>query len=122
MLFHSRSFLLRDDQTVSDFRGVDRDDAKSILSGATNAVGSINPVKDFRDMLARRDIDLVDEAIAQMQTRITQLINDSIRDQFYPKAVDCLAALREGCIKVFPFTFQSIPSSCFFLCSCCQNV
>lgn len=96
LFFHGHNFL-----TITRFH------QQSILSGATNAVGSINPVKDFRDMLARRDVDLVDDAIAQMQTRITQLINDSIRDQFYPKAVDCLSALRDGCIKVLFFIFLS---------------
>ena len=31
-------------------------------------------VQDFKDMLSRRDVDLVDKAIEQMKTRITQLV------------------------------------------------
>jgi ATP-dependent DNA helicase 2 subunit 2 len=34
-----------------------------------------------------------------MQNRIRQLINDSIRDQMYPKAIECLQALRAGAAK-----------------------
>ena len=34
-----------------------------------------------------------------MKGRISQLVNDSIRDQFYGKAMECLKALREGCMR-----------------------
>ena len=50
-------------------------------------------------MLARRDVDLVDKAIDQMKERIVSLVNDSIRDQLYPKALECLVALRNGCVQ-----------------------
>ena len=71
---------------------------KIVAFGITD-VGSITPVKDFHDMLNRRDVDLVDKAIEQMKERIQQLVNDSIKDQLYIKAIECLKALREGCIK-----------------------
>ncbi len=51
-------------------------------------------------MLSRRDVDLVEKAIQQMQDRINQLVNDSIRSQLYPKAIECLCALHNGCQKV----------------------
>lgn len=38
-------------------------------------------------------------AIEELQNRILQFINDSILDQLYSKALDCLIALREGCIQ-----------------------
>lgn len=38
--------------------------------------------------ISRRDVDLVDKAIEQMKSRIIQLVNDSIRDQFYGKAME----------------------------------
>jgi hypothetical protein len=73
---------------------------QTIVAGGTNEVGSVQPVKDFNDMLGRRDVDLVDKAIGEMEKRILQLVNDSIRDQFYAKALECLVALRHGCVKV----------------------
>lgn len=54
-------------------------------------------------MLNRRDVDLVEKALDGMKKRILQLINDSILTQLYHKALDCLRALREGCIQVFFF-------------------
>lgn len=92
---------------------------ETLMSTGCTDVGSINPVQDFqvtlaislllwqeinksmllKEMMARRDIDLVDKAIDQMKERILALVNDSIRDQLYPKALECLAALRKGCIQ-----------------------
>jgi len=71
----------------------------TIISSGISEVGSVNPIYNFRDMLARRDVDLVDKAIEQMKNRIVQLVNDSVRDQLYPKAIDCLQALRAGTIR-----------------------
>ena len=39
-------------------------------------------------------------ACEQMKKRILQLVTDSFGTQFYGKAMDCLKALREQCIKV----------------------
>lgn len=78
---------------------IDGSDLESILSGGVSSVGFINPVKDFEAILARRDIDLVDQAIEQMKARILQLVNDSIRDQLFKKALDCLVSLRKGCVR-----------------------
>jgi len=71
----------------------------TIISSGISEVGSVNPIYNFRDMLARRDVDLVDKAIEQMKNRIVQLVNDTVRDQLYPKAIDCLQALRAGTIR-----------------------
>ncbi|EFA77477.1 hypothetical protein PPL_12079 [Heterostelium album PN500] len=70
-----------------------------LVSGYVNEVGSINQVQNFKDMLARRDIDLVDKAISLMKQRIVQLVNDSLKDQFYQKALECVVELRRGSIK-----------------------
>ena len=35
-----------------------------------------------------------------MKERILQLVLDSFRDQFYPKALDCVKTLREEALKV----------------------
>ncbi len=53
----------------------------------------------FTLVCARRDVDLVDKAIEQMRARILQLVNDSVRDQLYPKALECMRALREGALQ-----------------------
>ena len=71
----------------------------SIIDGGTSDVGSIDPVKDFEKMISRRDVDLVDKAIEQMKERILQLLNDSVKDQLYPKAFGCVEALRVGCVQ-----------------------
>eukprot|EP00026_Physarum_polycephalum_P002636 Phypoly_transcript_02644.p1 GENE.Phypoly_transcript_02644~~Phypoly_transcript_02644.p1 ORF type:complete len:733 (-),score=115.46 Phypoly_transcript_02644:534-2660(-) len=71
---------------------------EKLVSIGTNDVGSINPVQDFKDMISRRDVDLVEKAVEQMKGRILQLVNDSINTQFYGKAIECLKALREGCL------------------------
>ena len=71
----------------------------AIIAGGVSDVGSIEPVKDFKQMIARRDVDLVDKAIEQMKERIQRLLNDSVKDQLYPKALDCMKALREGCVE-----------------------
>lgn len=70
-----------------------------LVSGGTYDVGHIHPAQDFRDMLARRDVDLVDKAISQMKERVIRLVDDSIRDQLYPKALECIRVLRQGCIQ-----------------------
>ena len=71
----------------------------AIIAGGVSDVGSIEPVKDFKQMIARRDVDLVDKAIEQMKERIQRLLNESVKDQLYPKALDCMKALREGCVQ-----------------------
>lgn len=71
----------------------------AIISAGVSEVGSVRPVQDFKNMIARRDVDLVDKAIEQMRARILQLVNDSVRDQLYPKALECLRALREGALQ-----------------------
>lgn len=50
-------------------------------------------------MLSRRDVDLVEKAIDGMKKKILQLVNDSLLNQYYPKAIECLNALRDGCIQ-----------------------
>ncbi|EGC29713.1 hypothetical protein DICPUDRAFT_158675 [Dictyostelium purpureum] len=70
-----------------------------LISGYVNEVGTINPVQNFKDMLNRRDVDLVDKAITLMKERIIQLVNDSLKEQYYQKAFECIKELRNGCIR-----------------------
>lgn len=72
---------------------------ESLISSGVSKVGSIHPVDDFKEMLARRDVDLVDTAIQGLEKIITELVNNSVLDQLYPKALDCMIALRAGCVQ-----------------------
>lgn len=63
-------------------------------------VGSLQPVKDFVAMLARRDSDeWVSKAIREMRKTITDLLDSSYKGNTYDKALDCLDALRKGCVE-----------------------
>ena len=54
---------------------------------------------DFAAMLQNRTQDLVPAAIEGMKIVISQLVEDSIGAAFYDRAIACLRALREGCVK-----------------------
>ena len=72
---------------------------QSILSSGVDSVGSVSPVEDFNNMIERRDVDLVEVAIEQIKKVIFQLIDDSLGNQLYKKALEAIEALRRGCIK-----------------------
>ncbi|KAF4384654.1 hypothetical protein F8388_003961 [Cannabis sativa] len=62
-------------------------------------IGNVTPIEDFEAMISRRDSPKwVNKAIAEMKKRIFNLVEDSYNGDNYPKAVECLAALRKGCI------------------------
>ncbi|GMN54487.1 hypothetical protein TIFTF001_023604 [Ficus carica] len=62
-------------------------------------VGDITPVQDFEAMISRRDSPIwVDKAIMNMKNKIFDLVEDSYNGDNYPKAVECLVALRKACI------------------------
>jgi len=71
-----------------------------IVEKKVEKVGSVDPVKDFQAMLMRRDEGgIVATAITQMLTVIKTLIQESFGDVQFPKAIQCLEALKDGCIK-----------------------
>jgi len=72
---------------------------EALISTGVSEVGPVKPVDDFKDMLTRRDVDMVDKAIEGMKKRVIQLVNESVLNKSYPKALECLTALREGCIQ-----------------------
>ena len=62
-------------------------------------IGDLDPVKDFEAMLKRRDSpDWVTKAIKDMKIYISDLLENSYEGDTYPKAIECLLALRKGCI------------------------
>eukprot|EP00727_Mastigamoeba_balamuthi_P013963 m51a1_g919 putative atp-dependent dna helicase (755) ;mRNA; r:181520-185343 len=70
-----------------------------LAASGVASVGSVNPARDFADMTARRDVDLVLDAVAQLQKRVDQLVAESLGEQYYGKALECLFALRKGCVR-----------------------
>ncbi|KAM7512073.1 hypothetical protein LguiB_010948 [Lonicera macranthoides] len=62
-------------------------------------IGDLNPVQDFEAMMSRRDSPVwVSKAINLMKNKIFDLVEDSTGGDTYQKALDCLVALRKGCI------------------------
>lgn len=62
-------------------------------------IGDSTPIQDFEAMISRRDSpDWVDKAITDMKNKIFSLVEDSHNGDNYPKAVECINALRKGCI------------------------
>eukprot|EP01018_Ginkgo_biloba_P032964 Gb_29968 [translate_table: standard] len=86
--------------------GDDMADLQSNISFDTLAarkvqtIGSLMPVQDFEAMLARQDSDeWVPKAIREMKKLITDLLDNSYKGNTYHKAMDCLVALRKGCVQ-----------------------
>ncbi|GAU38607.1 hypothetical protein TSUD_266470, partial [Trifolium subterraneum] len=62
-------------------------------------IGDLTPVQDFEAMISRRDSpDWVLKAIKDMKNKIFDIVEDSHEGDNYPKALECLVALRKGCI------------------------
>ncbi|KAM3322936.1 hypothetical protein P3S67_004087 [Capsicum chacoense] len=62
-------------------------------------VGDVNPVEDFEEMLSRRDDPKwINKAIHDMKNRIFDLVENSYEGDTFHKALECLVALRKGCI------------------------
>ena len=64
-------------------------------------------------MITEKKEDLVDLAISQMIAIIKRFVEDSIKGNFYGKAIECLEVLRKGCIsedepKAFNEFFENI--------------
>ncbi|XP_064652857.1 X-ray repair cross-complementing protein 5-like isoform X2 [Lineus longissimus] len=62
-------------------------------------VGTVTPVEDFRSIISAKDEDRFEEACKMMQTVIIKTIMASFGSQFFGKALDCLKALRQECVK-----------------------
>ncbi|GAB4844364.1 ATP-dependent DNA helicase II subunit 2 [Ancistrocladus abbreviatus] len=62
-------------------------------------IGDLTPVQDFEAILQRTDNpDWVNKAIEGMKKKIHDLVEDSHERDNYNKALECLVALRKGCI------------------------
>ncbi|GAB2235001.1 hypothetical protein Droror1_Dr00004277 [Drosera rotundifolia] len=74
----------------------DEKDMEPSTSGPkVDKLGKSNPVEDFEAMLSRRESpDWVNKAITQMKNKILDLVKESS----YSKVIECLVALRKGCV------------------------
>lgn len=62
-------------------------------------VGDSHPVQDFEAMLSRRDSPhWVRKALQSMKDKIHDLVENSFEGDTYQEALECLVALRKGCI------------------------
>lgn len=97
--------LLRD-QKSGPFEGqVGKiEDKPTNLVGSTSGVkvetiGDVTPVQDFEAMISRRDSpEWVSKAIFGMKNKIFDLVENSYEGENYAKALECLVALRKGCV------------------------
>lgn len=74
------------------------------IVGSTSAVkvetiGELTAVQDFEAMISRRDSpEWVSKAIFGMKNKVLDLVENSYEGDNYPKALECLVALRKGCV------------------------
>lgn len=62
-------------------------------------IGDLTPIQDFEAMIARRDSpEWVDKAIMEMKKKITDLLQQTHKEEIFPKAVEYIIALRKACI------------------------
>ncbi|CAD8095017.1 unnamed protein product [Paramecium primaurelia] len=61
-------------------------------------IGTVDPISDFKKMITEKRIDLVDTALQQIQKVVIQLVDQSLKGSFYPKALECLKEMRKACI------------------------
>lgn len=62
-------------------------------------ISTVTPLEDFKKMINEKRMDLVDTALVQIQKMIIQLIRDSVRQNFFEKAMECLKEMRKACIS-----------------------
>ncbi|XP_009604926.1 ATP-dependent DNA helicase 2 subunit KU80 [Nicotiana tomentosiformis] len=100
--------IMKERPPGSDGEGEEFDkdaDAKAIDSigysskDKVEKIGDINPVKDFEEMMSRRDnAGWINKAIQDMKNKTFDLVENSCEGDTYDKALECLVALRRGCI------------------------
>ncbi|KAG8477368.1 hypothetical protein CXB51_030725 [Gossypium anomalum] len=62
-------------------------------------IGDLTPVQDFEAMMSQRDNpEWVEKAIKELREKTLALLIHSDGEDKYQKAVECVAALRKGCI------------------------
>lgn len=79
-------------------------------------IEDLNPVQDFEVMMSRRDDpEWVSKAIQFMKSKVFVLVENFSERDNSQKALECLSALRKGCILEQVFSLS--PPSTFFVCT-----
>ena len=74
-------------------------DGKDEKDDGIKAVGSVDPIGDFKAMISDRKTDRVNSAMKQMRDIIDKYIKNAMNGDLYDKALECLLALRKACIS-----------------------
>ncbi|KAJ6328462.1 hypothetical protein OIU77_010201 [Salix suchowensis] len=97
----SSKLLLREKPSGSD-EELSYQDATNVLAVKpvkVEKIGDSSPVQDFEAMMSHRDSpDWVSKAIQDMKNKINSLIENFYDGDNHGKALECLLALRKGCI------------------------
>eukprot|EP00298_Acanthocystis_sp_HF-20_P010028 c18632_g2_i3.p1 GENE.c18632_g2_i3~~c18632_g2_i3.p1 ORF type:complete len:345 (+),score=134.76 c18632_g2_i3:90-1037(+) len=75
------------------------DNGNLLASTKVTKVSDLTPVEDFNSMIDNPDPSFADLAINQMKEVILNFVKSAVTNAFLVKAVDCMRALRNGCIK-----------------------
>ncbi|KAF2282667.1 hypothetical protein GH714_043777 [Hevea brasiliensis] len=91
---------------------------ESQLLAKADKIGDLTPVQDFEAMMSRRDNpDWVAKAIKDMENKICNMVENCKGGDNYCKALECLVALRKGCIlEQEPKQFNDFLHHLFRLC------
>ncbi|XP_031483771.1 ATP-dependent DNA helicase 2 subunit KU80 [Nymphaea colorata] len=93
----SNEDIRQDEDNVSDVQSVISFENSSM--GKIVKIGNATPVQDFQAMLSRRDgQECVTDAIEGMKKVITGFIENGLNSDTCQKAIECLVALRSGCV------------------------
>ena len=81
-------------------QSVDDADGDELMRDRVDTVSTVNPVDTFKAMLRRRDdVTIHERAMREMVERINAFIEGSYGDQLYGKAMECVRALRDACVR-----------------------
>lgn len=87
------------DKTPGSYENQSTDLIASTSEVKVETLGDLTSVADFEAMISRRDSpEWVSKAIFAMKNKILDLVENSLEGDNYPKALECLIALRKGCV------------------------
>ncbi|XP_076945842.1 ATP-dependent DNA helicase 2 subunit KU80-like [Bidens hawaiensis] len=106
------------DKTPGSYENQSTDLIASTSEVKVETLGDLTSVSDFEAMISRRDSpEWVSKAIFAMKNKILDLVENSLEGDNYPKALECLIALRKGCvIEQEPKKFNNFLSHIFRFC------
>ncbi|MFS7888968.1 putative DNA helicase [Helianthus anomalus] len=87
------------DKSSGSYENQSTDLIASTSEVKVETLGDLTTVSDFEAMISRRDSpEWVSKAIFAMKNKIFDLVENSFEGDNYPKALECLIALRKACV------------------------